>query len=244
MRKLSRLCRRLWRFPCKLLAAALLLVIILEQLTPYLPGEAEQRPALALALLGRTLVIDAGHGGFDPGAVGKSGALEKDINLAVSRRLAGMLRQVGATVVETRTTDDALAHTKQEDMRSRVQLAESVEADLFITVQANSIPMPEQRGAQVFYSAGSEQGEALARSIQDALAEVLQNTSRQAKPIENVYVVRALAAPVVVVECGFLSNAEDEALLQDPLYQQLTAYAIFLGVVSYYADQPVVADMP
>lgn len=227
--------------PKMLTLLTLLLILAACRFYPSLfPNqEAEPKPTLALALLGQTIVIDAGHGGFDPGALGVAGTKEKDVNLAVSRRVADMLRQVGANVVETRTDDTALAETKREDMHRRVEIAEAAQADLFITVQANSIPMPEQRGAQVFYSAGSEAGQALAEAIQESLAQVLQNTRRQAKSIENVYVVRALAAPVVVVECGFLSNAEEEALLQDPRYQQLTAYAIFLGVLSFYADQPV-----
>ncbi len=202
-------------------------------------GAKDEHEALALALLGKVIVIDAGHGGFDPGAVGGAGTLEKDVNLAVSRRVAALLRQVGANVVETRTEDAALAATKREDIQRRVAIAEEAGADLFITVQANSIPQAQYRGGQVFYAAGSTEGQGLSESIQQSLASVLQNTDRQAKSIQNIYVVNKLAIPSIVVEVGFLSNPEEEKLLSDPGYQQLAAYAVFLGIVGYYADQPV-----
>lgn len=198
-----------------------------------------QQPTLALALLGKTIVIDAGHGGFDPGAIGGGGVLEKDVNLAISQRVAAMLRQVGANVVETRTTDDALAESKRQDTYRRVEIAEDNQAGLFITIQANSIPQRQYRGAQVFFAAGSAEGQGLSESIQQSLSQVLQNTNRVAKSIENIYVVNKLAIPSIVVETGFLSNPDEELLLADSRYQQLVAYAVFLGIVSYYSDQPV-----
>lgn len=194
---------------------------------------------LAPALLGRVIVIDAGHGGFDPGAIGVSGVQEKDVNLAISRRVADLLRQVGVQVVETRTEDVALADNKTADIHRRVEVAEEAGADLFITVQANSIADGRWRGAQVFYAKGSTEGEGISEAIQQSLATVLKNTDRKAKSIDNIYVVNSLAIPSIVVECGFLSNAEEEALLADSQYQQLVAYAIFLGVVEYYAEATV-----
>lgn len=224
-------------------AAGGLLLLAVLALGPRPQAEAPQ-PALALALLGKTIVIDAGHGGFDPGAIGASGVLEKDVNLAISQRVAALLRQVGATVVETRTADEALAESKRADIYRRVEIAEQCQAELFITIQANSIPQQQYRGAQVFYAAGSTEGQGLSESIQQSLGQVLQNTTRQAKSIENIYVVNKLAVPSIVVECGFLSNPEEEALLADSRYQQLTAYAIFLGIVSYYSEQPVAVSSP
>ncbi len=200
---------------------------------------AEPQPALALALLGKTIVIDAGHGGFDPGAIGVNGVLEKDVNLVISQRVAALLRQVGANVVETRTSDTALADSKRADIYRRVEIAEENRAELFITIQANSIPQRQYRGAQVFFAAGSTEGQGLSESIQQSLVQVLQNTDRVAKSIENIYVVNKLAIPSIVVETGFLSNSAEEMLLADSRYQQLVAYAIFLGIVSYYSEQPV-----
>lgn len=205
---------------------------------PGVAGESDEE-ALALAFLGRTIVIDAGHGGFDPGAIGVSGVREKDVNLAISRRVADLLRQVGASVVETRTEDVALASSKREDIYQRVAIAKDCGADVFITIQANSIPEGQYRGGQVFYAAGSSEGQALSESIQSSMQSVLRNTERQAKSIENIYVVNNLAVTSIVVETGFLSNAEEEGLLADSRYQQLVAYAVFLGVVGYYSGLPV-----
>lgn len=202
-------------------------------------GAQDDSEALALALLGKVIVIDAGHGGFDPGAIGASGVLEKEVNLAISRRVADLLRQVGAQVVETRTDDIALADGKSADIHRRVEIAEEVGADLFITVQANSIADSRWRGAQVFYARGSVEGEGLSKAIQESLAAVLRNTDRKAKSIDNIYVVNSLAIPSIVVETGFLSNPDEEALLADSFYQQLAAYAIFLGIVGYYSDVAV-----
>lgn len=233
--------RRRARRAVRLLAAVLVLVLAVFGVGwPRLMQQQEEE-TLALALLGRVIVVDAGHGGFDPGAIGVGGVMEKDVNLAISRRVADLLRQVGANVVETRTADTALADTKTADIHRRVEIAEEAGAELFITVQANSIADGRWRGAQVFFANGSEQGEGLAITIQESLAAVLKNTDRKAKPIDNIYVVNSLAIPSVVVECGFLSNADEEALLADAHYQQLAAYAIFLGVVGYYADLAVSA---
>lgn len=218
--------------PMILLAALVLLVAVLWP-TAAVRQDSE---TLALTLLDRVIVIDAGHGGFDPGAIGAGGVQEKAVNLAISRRVADMLRQVGVRVVETRTTDAALADTKTADIHRRVEIAEEADADLFITVQANSIADGRWRGAQVFYARGSADGEGLAKSIQGTLAAVLQNTDRVAKPIDNIYVVNALSIPSIVVETGFLSNADEEQLLADDGYQQLVAYAIFLGVIGYFSD--------
>lgn len=228
--------RRLKSGAVLLLAAGLILAGTMR--LPLLGNEPEHE-ALALALLGKVIVIDAGHGGFDPGAIGVSGVKEKDVNLAISRRVADLLRQVGASVVETRTEDTALAETKREDIVRRVEIAEESEAELFVTIQANSIPQGQYRGAQVFYAQGSVEGEGLSKSIQQSMAAVLKNTDRQAKSIENIYVVNRLAIPSIVVEAGFLSNAEEESLLADSRYQQLAAYAIFLGIIGYYADLEV-----
>lgn len=232
--------KRRARRAVRLLAAALAVVLAVFGVAwPRLLQQQDEQETLALALLGRVIVVDAGHGGFDPGAIGVTGVKEKDVNLAISRRLADLLRQVGAGVVETRTTDTALADTKAADIHRRVEIAEAADADLFITVQANSIADGRWHGAQVFYAKGSEQGEGLSKAIQESLAAVLKNTERKAKPIDNIYVVNSLAIPSIVVECGFLSNADEEALLADAQYQQLVAYAIFLGVMGYCGDMEV-----
>ncbi|MDD2568730.1 MAG: N-acetylmuramoyl-L-alanine amidase [Clostridia bacterium] len=192
--------------------------------------------AMAWPVVGKIIVVDAGHGGFDPGAVGSSGILEKDINLAVSIRLADVLRQAGAIVVETRTTDVALGDSKSEDMRNRVQLAKNANSELFITVQANSIPQKQYRGAQIFYAKKSDSAKLLAENIQEELGGLLKNTTRKALPINDIYIVKNLDVPVIVAEIGFLSNMEEEALLKDKAYQNKIAWGIYMGIIEYYSS--------
>lgn len=189
---------------------------------------------LSGAMIGRTIVIDAGHGGFDPGAVGLSGTLEKDVNLAVSRRLADYLRQSGATVLETRTEDQALAGTKKEDMAERVALANQNDADVFISIQANFLPQHQYSGAQTFYGSESAAGKVLSESIQQSIIDQLGNTHRVPMSLDGVYLMNALEIPGVIVEVGFLSNAAEEQVLNDADYQSEMAYAIYSGIVRYY----------
>lgn len=189
---------------------------------------------LSGAMIGKTLVIDAGHGGFDPGAIGLAGTREKDVNLAVSRRLADYLRQSGATVIETRTEDKALGETKKSDMAQRVELAKNNEADVFISIQANFLPQHQYSGAQTFYHKSSARGKELADTIQQAIIDNVGNTDRVAMSIENIYVVKSMDIPSVIVEVGFLSNAEEERRLNDEEYQSKMAYAIYVGIVEYY----------
>lgn len=209
------------------------------QITDFATPESggAQLQALAAAMVGKTIVIDAGHGGFDPGAIGVSGVKEKDVNLAVAKRLADYLKQAGATVILTREKDEALADTKKADMARRVEITQENQADLFISVQANSIPQAKWRGAQVFYHRDSVEGKALAEAIQQEITDRLQNTTRQAMPIDNVYVVRSLAIPSIVVEVGFLSNPEEAALLSESQYQNQMAYATFMGILAYYGSE-------
>ena len=190
---------------------------------------------LSQTMIGKTVVIDAGHGGFDPGAIGLGGTKEKDVNLAVGRRLADYLRQSGAAVVETRTEDKALADSKKADMAERVAAAKNNDADVFISVQANFLPQHQYSGAQTFYHKESVEGKALAESIQQAIIDNVGNTDRTAMSIDNIYLVKNLDIPCVIVEVGFLSNAEEEKRLNEDDYQCRLAYGIYAGILSYYS---------
>lgn len=189
---------------------------------------------LSGAMIGKTIIIDAGHGGFDPGAIGLNGTKEKDINLAVSLRLADYLRQSGAIVIETRTKDKALGDTKKSDMAKRVEIAKENEAEVFISIQANSLPQHQYSGAQTFYHKDSLEGKALAESVQQAIIDNVGNTDRVAMSIDNIYVVKSLEIPSIIVEVGFLSNEGEEAMLNDEEYQNKMAYGIYVGIVEYY----------
>ncbi len=228
---LSRTRRRL--SPPAILALALTLLLLARALAVSAPLQ----PALAPSLAGLTLVIDPGHGGADPGAVG-SISVEKDINLATAQALAGCCRSAGAEVILTRQEDAALAGSKGEDLAARVELARSRQADIFISLHCNSfVSDPGQHGAQVFYAPGSEAGEKLARSLQQALADHLGNTDRSALPHPDSYLLRHLDCPAVIVELGFLSNPEEEERLAGQSWRLEAAWALYKGLGDYLGQR-------
>lgn len=198
-------------------------------------------PVLSWGLAARVVVIDPGHGGVDPGAVGPGGTLEKDVTLAVSLRLARLLEAAGARVILTRRTDTdlstpgkSLVARKREDLDNRLELARENGAQLYVSIQANAFGTI-WTGAQTFYHPGSVEGEKLAKGIQAELRRVMGNTTRQAKALDP-YILRRLqemGIPAAMVEVGFLSNPGEERLLGNPEYQERLAYAIYAGIVRY-----------
>ena len=195
---------------------------------------------LSTALVGKLIVIDPGHGGKDAGARSQRGSLEKDITLEISKRLAVMLEQAGAAVIMTRDCDMWLAdpdapHKKRSDLTKRVDIANRNKADAFISIHINSfVPDCSQRGAQTFSQPGREEGKRLSESIQNELVRVLKNTDR--KPQQIDYFIRHSQVPAVIVEMGFLSNQNEEKLLLDSAYQSKSAFAIYCGLVRYFAE--------
>ena len=181
-------------------------------------GWGRQRALAALPAAGRVVVLDAGHGGWDPGKTG-AGADEKDVNLAMTRRLQEYLEAAGAVVLLTRNADEALAKGKTADLAGRARLAE--EGEIFVSIHQNSYPSPGVQGAQTFYPAGDEAGKALATCI-------------QAKEIGSYYLFQAVSVPAVIVECGFLSNPEEAGRLSDPDYQSRVAWAVYRGILDYF----------
>lgn len=192
--------------------------------------------AISWALAGKTVVIDAGHGGKDPGVIGTNGTLEKDINLAIAKELKALLEQSGATVIMTRADDRALGENKRGDLVQRVELVKSSKATLCISIHGNAFPrMRSSHGAQTFFAGHIEQSRILAESIQGQLRLILNNTDRQALQHKTAYILKNIDVPAVVVEVGFLSNEEEEHLLNEKAYQWKVAWAIFSGMAEYYA---------
>ncbi|SCY81389.1 N-acetylmuramoyl-L-alanine amidase CwlD [Alkaliphilus peptidifermentans] len=193
----------------------------------------------------KTIIIDAGHGGIDPGAIGKSGAIEKDINLTIAKYLREYLEQSGTTVIMTRETDTGLytssgsiRNKKNEDLRNRKNLVKNSKGDLFISIHLNSFPQAQYYGAQTFYSSDNPQGKILAKKIQDEFINTLdKNNTRIALPKDNMYLIKGLDIPAVLVECGFLSNAAEEKKLKNSNYQKKIAWSIYVGIQQYYAEQ-------
>ena len=185
------------------------------------------------------VVVDVGHGGRDPGKVGIDGSLEKDVNLAIALKLKTYLEQSDVKVVMTRETDTALygkedSRKKMADMRARCRIIEESGADLVVSIHQNSYHQEEVSGGQVFYYKSSEKGKRLAEIIQKRFDYVLGEQNRRlARANGNYYLLLHVKCPIVIVECGFLSNRKEAALLQDPEYQDRMAWTVHMGIMEY-----------
>lgn len=185
------------------------------------------------------VVLDAGHGGKDPGKVSRDGTLEKDINLRIAVRLKTLLEQNEIVVVMTREEDKDLAsdnavNRKNEDLKARVKLISETAPMVMVSIHQNSYPEENVDGAQTFYSAGSEAGKQLATRIQKNLKnEIKDDNHRVAKANKEYYLLKKTNCPAVIVECGFLSNPREAALLASEDYQEKLAFAIHLGILEY-----------
>ncbi len=185
----------------------------------------------------RCIVVDPGHGGFDPGKVAGDGVTEKTINLAIAEKLRGFLEQGGAVVISTRTEDSSLSKSKREDLKGRADIANGENMDMFISIHQNSFPQAGAKGAQVFYYKSSQEGKRLAESIQARLREVVDmNNTRVAKSNTAYYVLKEIKVPSVIVECGFLSNSVEHDKLMSSEYQEKLAWAIYMGILDYYGE--------
>lgn len=185
------------------------------------------------------VIIDAGHGGADPGKVGINGALEKDINLQIAKKLQQFLEAEDVEVVLTRDSDAGLydegaSNKKVQDMKRRVELIESTKPVLTVSIHQNSYHEEYVHGAQTFYYQGSEQSKALAEKIQQVLLnEVDKDNTRVAKANDSYYLLKKTSVPIVIVECGFLSNSEEAQKLSSDYYQEKLAWAVHLGILQY-----------
>lgn len=185
------------------------------------------------------VVIDAGHGGFDPGKVGINGALEKEINLQIAEKLKRILEAEDITVIMTRTDDSGLynendSNKKVQDMRQRITMIEEAQPDIVVSIHQNSYHEEYVHGAQVFYFSGSEPGKTLAELIQKRFViNVDGGNKREAKGNDSYYLLKKTSYPIVIVECGFLSNREEAEKLNSQVYQEKAAWAVHMGVLQY-----------
>ena len=183
------------------------------------------------------VVIDSGHGGDDPGKVGVNQALEKEINLSIALKLQEKLTAAGVTVVMTRETDDGLykptdTNKKIADLNKRCRIIEESGAEITVSIHQNSYHSENIQGPQVFYFKNSTEGERLARSLETAFSSVSEHT-RESKANDNYYLLLNVACPVVIAECGFLSNWEEAKLLVTDEYQEQIAEALCTGILNY-----------
>lgn len=188
----------------------------------------------------RTIVIDAGHGGVDAGVSGvQSKIKESDINLAVAKRLKGYFSDAGFNVIMTRKNNGGLYGFptdgfKARDMKKRRSIIEESGAEMVISIHQNFCSAPSRRGGQVFYDKNSQGSKLLAECIQSELNSMPECVKKTSALTGDYYMLKCTDSPSVIVECGFLSNVEDETLLSSPDYQGKIAYAIFKGAVSFY----------
>lgn len=185
-----------------------------------------------------SVVIDAGHGGLDPGSIGyKTKVKESDVNLSVAKKLEEKLKVAGFRVVMTRQDENGLyglstKNYKKRDMQKRKEIIKEANPDMVISVHMNSYIRHNLRGAQVFYDKNSPVSESLALSIQDQFAAKLEKSDKGIS-IGDYYMLKCTDAPSVITECGFLSNEDDEKLLLSDSYQEKIAECIFIGVINF-----------
>ena len=197
-------------------------------------------------LRNRIIVIDAGHGGIDPGAVSKDGTREDKINLKIAYKVKEHLEREGAKVIMTRTSDDGLydigvgkgaRKMKEQDMQRRIDTIKNSNPHIVVSIHLNHFSQSKYYGAQTFYMTGSKEGERLAQCIQAKLISILdRGNTRKIKEVDNIRILKVGNAPCVLVECGFLSNPEEESLLKTDAYQNDIAYSIYCGIVDYFTS--------
>ena len=192
----------------------------------------------AIARFSYTIVVDAGHGGRDAGASGiNTGAKESDINLSIAKKLQQYLSDFGFNVVMTRQNQDGLysqnvSNYKKDDMAKREKIIEKNKPNMLISIHQNSYSTISEKGAQSFYEQTNELSKNLSECIQNQLINNLPNARKNCNK-GDYFLLKNKTIPCSIVECGFLSNPDEESLLITEDYQQKVAYAIFCGVINY-----------
>ena len=200
---------------------------------------------VALPISNKVIVLDAGHGVPDEGAESRNGTTEAETNLKIALKVQNLLEQSGATVILTRSDENAiydynkttLKEKKISDIRNRVKIGNESSADIFVSIHLNKIPQEQYWGWQTFYKENNEQGKKLATCIQNSLNESIQKeNTRVPMKIDNIYIIKHVEIPTAIVECGFLSNEEEEKQLLEDSYQNRLAWGIYNGIISYFYE--------
>lgn len=186
-----------------------------------------------------TIVIDAGHGGRDGGAIGKTtGITESELNLKYALTLKNLCEDFGIGVVMTRSDmnglyDESASNKKKSEMEKRKKIINESGADLMVSIHMNSFPLSSSQGAYVFYANGSDKGFELAKSVQTSLCLSFE-TARKTVTVGDYFVLNYSNIPAILIECGFLSNPVEEIKLQDDEYCKNFCYSILAGIISYF----------
>lgn len=194
-----------------------------------------------------TVIIDAGHGGEDGGASSAAGLVEKDVNLEISKMIADMLRAGGVNVVMTREDDrllydrnvDYQGRKKKLDLAARLTVAQNTPDSIFVSIHMNSFTSPKYSGLQVWYSPNNPDSMALAEIIRAFNKDMLQNnnTRKTKEATDSIFLLDKATCPAVLIECGFLSNADEAARFESTEYKRQVAFVIFCSIVEFLSGE-------
>ncbi|MFW2488066.1 N-acetylmuramoyl-L-alanine amidase family protein [Clostridium chromiireducens] len=182
----------------------------------------------------KTIVIDPGHGGYDPGSIGVKGTIEKNTTLSISLKLGAILEKKGFNIIYTRESDNVTwPSDNKKDLAARADIANEASADIFISIHLNTFHMEEVRGTETYYNKVSTEGKEIAELIQNQIVKEVKSNDRGAQP-GSFSVLRKVTAPAVLIELGYISNKSEESLLNSISYQNKMSQAIANGVYSYF----------
>lgn len=200
-----------------------------------------------MPITNKTIIVDAGHGGIDPGSMTDDQSVkEKDVNLKITKKVKELLEASGAMIILTRNDDTSL-YTEQagktirqkynENLKNRKKIIQESSADMFISIHLNKFQESKYYGAQTFYPAGKEDDKQLATYIQGELKRVVDKTNnRKIKSTNDIYLIKDNEIPSTLIECGFLSNDKEAKLLNDEEYQDRIAWSIYVGIQKYFSE--------
>lgn len=200
---------------------------------------------VSLPVSGKSIVLDAGHGYPDQGAESSNGVTEANINLVITKKVQNLLEQSGCNVILTRSDENGiydlgattLREKKVTDIKNRVKIGNESSADAFVSIHLNKIPQSQYYGWQAFFRKNDTKSEELAKSLQEELNSSIQRENkREALKITGKYIIEHVEIPIVIIECGFLSNPEEEQLLQQNEYQDKIAWGIYNGILDYFIN--------
>lgn len=201
---------------------------------------------VSLPVSNKVIVLDAGHGKPDEGAQSSNGTTEAETNLKITLKLQNLLEQSGAIVILTRSDENAiydldkntLRQKKISDIHNRVKIGNESSADIFVSIHLNKIPQQQYYGWQCFYRQNDEKSISLAKSLQENLNDAIQKENKRvAMKLDNVYIMKHVEIPISIVECGFLSNKEEEEQLLTDEYQDKLAWGIYNGIMDFFMNE-------
>ena len=225
-----------------------ILIILMISVISFATNKAKLENTIStvsLPVSGKTIVLDAGHGYPDQGAESSSGITEANINLAITKKVQSLLEQSGCNVILTRSDENGiynldattLREKKVTDIKNRVKIGNESSADAFVSIHLNKIPQSQYYGWQAFFKQNDKESEELAKSLQEELNSSIQRENkREALKITGKYIIEHVEIPIAIIECGFLSNPEEEKLLQQNEYQDRIAWGIYNGIMDYFYE--------